>query len=220
MAVKPVNRRVGRSARDNAAAEARTRLAKRAKRAKFFRENKKRITLLVLGGIALFFLAIFTPIGPDMYYNSIQNRMFATPGMVGGNALNDLYKLGRFFGLTFRAEKANSCYDEIGKIYYGFTFTEYSQNPDEAMDKRFEAQRLKDRGEGRGPPYTVSPGDLPAVGKAIYQIADWNRAFRPRQFARRLFGLYVEDFYKDNPGACDADTIRQAKLAFDRLSGK
>ncbi len=220
MAVKPANRSARKSPRDIAAAEARARLAKRAKRTKFYRENKRRIVLLFLGGLTLLILAVFTPIGPDMYYNNIQNRKFSSPGALGTGVLNDLYKLGRFYGLTFRAEKANGCYDEIGKMYYGFTFTEYSQNPDEAMDRRFEAQRLKDRGEGKGPPYAVSPGDLTAVGEALYQIADWNRSFRPRQFARRLFELYVEDFYKDHPSACHPDTTRQAKLAFDRLSGK
>ncbi len=220
MALKSGNRTKNKSARDMAANQARNRLAKRAKRAKFFRDNKKRITYLVVGVILLLLLAFLTPFGPDIYYNNIQNRKFATPGSIGTGVVNDLYKLGRFYSITFRAEKGNEIYDEIGKMYYGFTFTEYSMDPNTAMDKRYEAQSLIERGDRKGPPFTIPESDLPGVGKALYQAAEFTRAARPRQFAKRLFELYLDDFHAEHPGACDPEITRLAQGAFNKLSGR
>ena len=208
------------SKQDATAMRARARLAGRAKRNRFMKENKKRIILGLMAFVVLAAVLVLSPIGQDMYYQRIEENRFSTPGTIAATTGDDLLTLGRFYGFTFRPQKMIEMYDEIGSMYYGFTFSEYMVNPENAEDKRFEAERLKKRGERSGPPYALDDANLRAVGASLYFAAEWTRSNRPKQFAKRLFDLYVEDFYVAHPEACDPATVGRAKLAADRLGGR
>lgn len=208
--------------RQDQAAKARSRMAKRAKRARFWKEQKKNLLLIFLGTLAIFGFAFFTPFGPDWYYNRIQNNKFIAPGQITPGVIKGLYKLGNFYGISFRKEQAMKIYDEIGKYYYGFTFTQFSQNPESAMDIRYEAERAVAKGTSSGPPYKIDVEDLKYVSEAIADAALLVQGSgRSRQFASRLYNdLYMGDFYEDHPEHCNPKTMQLVKTTGDRLAGR
>ncbi|MCC8164863.1 MAG: hypothetical protein LIQ31_01615 [Planctomycetes bacterium] len=212
--------KAGAKGRDLAAMKARSRLAARSRRSRFFKENKARITIAAVVFFLLMAILFLTPYGPNIYRQRIQERMFSSPGVLAPEVTNDLVRLGRFYSFTFRADKGLETYDEVGQLYYGFKFTEYMADPSGAEDRQFEAERLKKRGEILGPPYTVNADNLPGVGRALFYAAEYARSYRPKQFAVRLYQLYNNDFYERHPDACDPDMVQTAKGAEDKLLGR
>lgn len=202
---KPRGRMTGKSSRnkiDDKASKARARMAKRAKRARFLKENKKRITYGVLGFIGFLFFAFFTPFGPDYYYERLQQRKWESNGVIKSGYLSDLNKLASFYSMTFRSGKAAETYDEVGKIYYGFSFSEFAPEPGSAFEKR--AERLADieRGRASGPPFKVPDSDLPAVGYAALYAAEVFQGNGRRGFAKNLIkDLLLDDFIAEHPSA-------------------
>ena len=209
-------------ARQEQAAKARARMARRGKRARFWKEQKKNMLLIFLGFLLIAGLMIFTPFGPDWYYNRIQSRKFAAPGQIAPGVIKDLYSLGSFYGSSLRKDQAAKMYDEIATYYYGFTFTNFSQNPQGAMDRRFDAERAIAKGSSIGPPYKIDDADLRYVGLALGEAAFIVQGSgRSKQFAARLFNdLYMEDFYADHPEHCDPKMTELVKVAGDRLAGR
>lgn len=207
--------------REKKAAAARARMARRAKRTRFLKENKKRIIILFLCFLVVVFLAFFTPWGPDYYYSDIQITKMQDAGTVTPGAIERLYKLGRFYGYTFRKPKAQEMYNEIAVAFYGFKLQEYAQNPDRANEKRFQAQRAIAKDLSKGPPFKVSPLDVPYVGYAIVAMADILMESGPKDFPRKLYhNLYMEDFYVEHPEACDPALTEHASKTRDRLFGR
>ncbi len=214
--------RPGMRGRQEQATKARARMAKRAKRARFYKEHKKNILLAVCGFVFIVGFMVFTPFGPDWYYNRIQMRKFSAPGQIMPGTLRDMYSLGNFFAYSFRKDQAMKIYDEIGTYYYGFTFSQFSQNPQSAMDRRYEMEMAVEKGGSAGPPYRIDAADLRYVSLALSEAAGIVMGSgRSRQFAARLYNdLYMEDFYADHPEACDPKVTELVKAAGDRLAGR
>lgn len=194
--------------RQEQAAKARSRMARRAKRARFFKEQKKRIMIGFVCFLLLVFAVFFTPFGPDWYYGKIQLNKFASPGVVNEGAIRDLYKLGVFYSWTMRKNQAMETFDEISTAYYGFTFSQFAANPEQAWDKRFASEKNVAKGRSIGPPFKISDVDLPYIGLAIHEAAFIMKdSGRSKQFAKRLFrDLYIGDFYENHPEVCDQRT--------------
>lgn len=203
------------------AAQARIRMAKRGRRARFFKENKKR---LMYGGIFFALLmaaAFFTPLGPDWYYGKLQQKKWAGSGTIGEGYFEGLYKLGKFYDYTFRKDEAQKCYNEIGSLFYGFTFSSYGVNPTSAMETRFENERAKAKGLREGPPYNVSERDLPYVGYAIREVAEAFAADNRRGFGKNLVvDLFLNDFCEEHPFASPAEFTADMRRYGNFLSGK
>lgn len=206
--------------REQKAAQARGRMARRAKRARFFKENKKRILIAFLAFLVLNFLAFFTPWGPDYYYTDIQMRKFENPRTISPGVLEDLYKLGRFYSFTLRKNQAKETYAEIAKCFYGFTFEEYAQSPTNANEKRFQALRSIAREESNGPPYKVADSDIKYVGLAMYYTAEIMMESGPKSFPANLYNELYNEFKEENPSHLDPDITRLAKMTGDRLRGR
>lgn len=194
-------------------------MARRAKRARFFKEQKKRIMLGFVCFLLLVFVVFFTPFGPDYYYGKIQLNKFSSRGVVNSGAIRDLYKLGVFYSWTLRKNEAMEMYDEIAKAYYGFSFSEFAADPERSWDKRFAAEKNVAKGTSAGPPFRIDDSDIPFVGLALHEAAFLVKdSGRSKQYARRLFrDLYMGDFYENNPGACDQRTVTIMKNMAEQL---
>lgn len=190
-------------AKDNAS-KARDRMGRRARRQRFFKENKQRIMYGFLGFLLILYLAFFTPWGPAYYYNKMQERKWEKAGVLETGYITDLYKLGRFYAITFRSDDAQKCYDEIGMLKYGFTFSEYGADPGVAEEKRVKNLKQIEMGEIQGPPYIIPQSDACAVAFAIRETADKYWADNRRTFAKYLVvTLFQRDFLNEYPHACD-----------------
>lgn len=176
-------------------------MAGRAKRARFFKENKKRIGYCVLAFIAFVFFAFFTPFGPDYYYGKLQDRKWESNGVVQQGYLAGLYKLGKFYSFTFRQGKAVECYDEMATLFYGFKFSEFGLSPEKALEKRDIAEAEKARGKVMAP-FRISSADLPFIGYAIRAMAEHFMAEGRRGYSRNLvIKLYLDEFMEEHPDA-------------------
>ncbi len=215
------SRMSGRQRPGDKVANARVRMAKRARRARFFKENKKRIGYGVVLFILLMFAAFFTPLGPDWYYGKLQQNRMASASTVGTGYFEGLYKLGRFYQYTFRKDKAEECYNEIGAMFYGFTFSNFGTDPTGSMERRFESERQKAKGQIEGPPFAASERDLPYVGFAMHRVAEFFDADNRRGFGRNLVvDLYLNDFCQEHPFACPAEFTAEMRRYGDFLAGK
>lgn len=214
--------RAGIREREKQAAAARARMAKRGKRAKFWKENKKRLTLITLACIAAAFLAVFTPLGPDYYYATIQQNKFSSRGQIAPGTFKSLYNLGTFYANTLRKDKALECYDEILEGFYNFKAYEFGENADKSMEKYQASLRDVERGLTSGPPFRVPDSELPYVGYAIFSAAETMMAKgAARSFPQRLISqVYLNDFYVRFPEACDAKITDQARKIDERLTGR
>jgi hypothetical protein len=208
--------------RQEQAKRARERMAKRSKRARWWKEQKKHV-LMIVGGIVLIFgLMVFTPFGPDWYYNRIQNSKLAGPGQMTQGTIKRLYNLGVFYSYSFRSSEAVKIYDEVATYFYGFTFSEFAMNPLAAMDKRYAAEDLIAENASVGPPYSITGEDLKYVGLCLAEAGFLAQdSGRSRILAANLFNeLYMGDFYAEHPEACDPETTELVKAAGDRLAGR
>lgn len=202
------------------AAEARARMAKRAKRARFWKENKKRITMLTLFFFLLTFLALFTPFGTDWYYGKIQNMKRESTHSVAPGVIRELYKLGVFYSYTFRKTDALRCYDEIATLYYGFTFKEYAENPADAFDKRRNAEARKTRGEILGPPFPIQDDEIRYIGYAIWRYGEIIMYGQSKFFTQNIYEeLYIDDILAKFPQYCDDDVTTFVRNYVDRMRG-
>lgn len=203
--LKPKGRMTMKSSRmkgDDKASKARARMAARSKRARFFKENKKRITYSILGLIGFVVFAFFTPFGPDYYYGKLQQRKWESSGVIAPGYLPGLLKLARFYGYTFRQEQAMKTYNEIAQIYYGVPFNEFALSPTTALEKRYQKADNVAKGLDKGPPFKVPTGDVPAVGYSIQEMADIYVAQGRRGWGRNLIrDLFIGDFLEEQPNA-------------------
>ncbi len=205
---------------DARAAKARSRMAKRAKRDRWWKENKKRLLMIFLGFLLICFLCFFTPWGPEYYYSKLQDRKMASPDAVAAGYIEGLYKLGVFYNFTLRNSDAIRCYDEVGSLYFGYGITEYSKNPEAALDKRFTLDDRKKKGLSPGPPFIVPSSDLKYVGLAIWRVGEIIQKDQSRQFTYRIYnGLYLEDFKEANAIHCDPHVTEIVKNYVDRFTG-
>lgn len=205
---------------DAKAAKARARMAKRAKRARFFQENKKRLLMIFLGFLLIVFLLFGTPWGPNYYYMRLQEHKMENPGEVSPRYIEGLYNLGVFYNYTMRSADALRCYNEIGTLYFGFSISDYAYNPEAAEDKRFEAEKRIKKGLGSGPPFKVPASEIKYVGYAIWRVGDIIRRDQSRQFTYRIYkGLYLEDLLVNQPLSCDPKITEIVKGYVDRFTG-
>lgn len=203
------------------AAAARARMAKRSKRQRWIKENKKRITYCVLGFILLVFLAIFTPFGPDFYYNNIQMRKMESPTNIAPGTLKDLYSLAMFYQYTFRTKQALEVYNEMAGYYYVFKLTEYANNPDMAWEKRRTALNAVKSGGSKGPPFTINDIDMPYVGLAIFRAGEIMQGDQPKQFVYRIYkDLYLEEFKVEHPEAVEEKPTELIQRFVDKVEGR
>lgn len=203
------------------AAAARARMSKRAKRARWWKENKKRVTIASLGFLALVFLGLFTPWGPDYYYGGIQNRLMESPTRMAPNTIKDLYKLGVFYNFTLREDQAMEMYNEIAKYYYAFTFTEYSVDPESALERRYEAERRIKRQEAKGPPFEVPQNEIKYVALAIWRAGEILQKGGSRQFTYNIYkDLYLTEMIEDHPYAIDSGTKAIVEGYVQRREGR
>ncbi len=203
-----------------AAAAAKARLAKRARRQKFLKENKKRIILGALTLVMIFILAVMTPWGPDYYYGKIQIRRAETPGVIQEGVIRDMYKLGVFYLYTMRKGDAKRIFDEIASIYYGFTFTEFAQNPDGAYDKRSKAENNIKKGLTKGPPYPIPADEQRYIGYTLFRVAETMET-GPKQFIVRIYeNLYLNEFMELHPHDTDPTFDELVKGTVEKFYGR
>lgn len=202
------------------AAKARVRMAKRAKRDRWLRENKKRLLMIFVGFLLIVFLAVGTPWGPDYYYSRLQERKMNGPDAVAPGYIEGLYKLAVFYNFTLRESEATRCYDEIGKLYFGFTLSEYARNPGAAQDQQEMALTRIKKGLGNGPPFTIQDSEARYVGYSIWRLGEIMHKTQSRQFVYRIYnGLYMEDILDKYPIYCDATVTSTVKAYVDRFQG-
>lgn len=203
------------------AAAARARMAKRAKRARFWKENKKRITYVVICFLLVVFLAFFTPIGPDYYYSTLLNRKMATRDTVAPSYVKDLYGLGMFYNYTMRKEKAVECFDEIGQLYFGFKITDYAKNPDNALERRQQAEDRIKKGLGYGPPFKIEESELKYVGNSVWKVGEIIGVNQSKQFVNRIYdGLYMLELNEKHQNSLDPGITAIVKASVDRFAGR
>lgn len=203
------------------AAAARGRMARRAKRDRFIKENKKRIMMIIAGFFALLFLVFGTPWGPAWYYSKIQETKFSAPNRLSHGTITKLYKLGVFYQNTMRKNDALKCYDEIATYYFGFTLNEYSASYVTALDKQHRAEVAIKKGLSGGPPYAVADDELQYVALTIYQYGMIIRDTRSKQFTYRIWNdLYLEQFYKKYPQYLDPSVTKQVDGYVKRIMGQ
>lgn len=200
------------------AAAARARMAKRAKRQRWLKENKKRITIGVFGLVGVAFLAIFTPWGPEFYYNEIQLRKMESPDAVSPGTLKDLYGLGVFYHYSMRSKAAMEMYDEIAQLYFGFKLNDYALDPDAALEKQRQAEINKKKGTFKGPPFKIADIDTRYVGLAIWRYGEILQKERPRQFTYRIYkDLYLGEFAEKHPGETDPKVSDYIQTFVDKV---
>lgn len=203
------------------AAAARARMAKRSRRQRWIKENKKRITIGILVFIVIAFLAIFTPWGPEFYYNEVQARKMESKDVVSPGAIRDLYSLATFYHYSFREKNALDIYNEIGIAYFGFKITDYGLSPENAKEKRRQAELNKKKGVSGIPPFKIDDSDLPYVGLAIFRTGEIMQKDRPKQFIYRVYQeLYLDEFLEEHPDAADADITDEVQRYVDRFMGR
>lgn len=203
-----------------AASAAKARMAKRARRQRFWKENKKRILYGVVIFLLLVFLALGTPWGPNYYYGKIQARKMASPQAVSDGVLRDLYKLGVFYQYTMREQDALRMFNEMATLYYGFTLSEYATNPDRAFEKRRDAEIRIERGQSNGPPFRVSNEDMRYIPLAIWKVGEIIQKTQSRQFTVRLYDeLYINEFLELHPELADPEVTSLVRASVDRFKG-
>ncbi len=205
---------------DARAAKARGRMARRAKRDRWFKENKKRILMIFLGFLLIAFLAFFTPWGPDYYYNKLQEKKMSAPDTVAAGYIEGLYKLGVFYNFTMRENDAMRCYNELSTLYYGFSIYDYATNPETALDKRDDAEARKKKNLSNGPPFRVPDSDLKYIGYSIWRVGEIIQKAQSRQFTLRIWkDLYLDEFKEQHPIQCDPKVTEIVKNYVDRMLG-
>lgn len=203
------------------AAAARARMAKRSKRQRWMKENKKRLTIGILAFIALVFLAIFTPWGPDYYYGGIKLHLMETPTKISSKSLEKLYKLGTFYQYSLRSGAALEIYDEIGYLYFGVKLTEYGRTPTTAFEKRRDAEIRIKKGQIKGPPFTIPEEDIKYVALAVWRAGEIIKSENSKQFTYNIYNdLYLEELYQEYPNQMDRDVTEIVRGYVDRLKGR
>lgn len=202
------------------AAKARARMAKRGKRDRFWKKNKKRVTIAIGCFFVLVFLALFTPLGPDYYRSHID-----TDRVVGRNVragyIKELYNLGAMYQYTMRSEKALECYDEIGRLYMGVKFDTFAKFLESAQDERFKAENAIKKGQSGGPPYEIDSEDIRYVGYAIWRYGEIIQFTGSKQFAYRLYQyLYLDEILENHPNQTDRDVTALVQAYCDRFMGR
>ena len=203
------------------AAVARGRMARRAKRARFFKEHKKNILLAFIGFIIVVLLCVFTPWGPDYYYNQIQQRKMESPGAVAPGVLRDLYGLANFYNFTFRKAEAMKCYDEIGTLFFGFKISEYGMKPEVNFEQRRQAEIQIKKGLSSGPPFRVPDSDVIYVSLAIWRVGEMLHADGHRAFAYRIYkDLYSDEMVEKHGIYTDQHVNEIVKIYADKFTGR
>lgn len=200
------------------AAAARSRMSKRAKRQRWMKENKKRLTLGILGFVVVVFLALFTPFGPDWYYGGIKNELMESPTRVSHRSIEKLYKLGVFYNWTLRAKKAMEVYDEIGVLYFGYKFSEYAASPAHSAEKReMTLYRIK-KDQVKGPPFTIPEDEIQYVALAVWRAGEIMSKDLSKQFTFNIYkDLYLDELLEQYPDQMNLDVTRLVQLYVNRV---
>lgn len=194
------------SRKRNTALAARNRMAKRAKRQRFFKENKTRIMYGVILLFLLFLFAFFTPYGPDYYKSKIDETKMASKSYVREGYIKELYGLALFYNYTFREAEALKCFDEIYRLYAGFTLLDYVRSPEDNLEKQRQAILAMEREGFAGPPFKIADSDLPYVGYAIWHAGENMVKVMSRLLVNKAYeDLYLGEFYEKHPDKCDPE---------------
>jgi hypothetical protein len=204
-----------------AAAAARERMAKRARRAQFWKKNKKRVLIIILIAIAVPIIGLLTPWGPDWYYAKIQREKMQTPGRLRPGTLQKLFTLGVFYGYSMKSDKALEMFDEIGLAFFGVPLSKYGMDPNRGYDERMNNIERKAKGLSVGPPYDVDRSDIKYVGNAIYRIGQILDTRGGRQFTYILNKeFYMGILDEEYPDELDPDTTRLINDQMLRFEGR
>lgn len=202
------------------AAAARLRMAKRAKRARFIKENKKRILMIVCGFLLIVGLCVFTPMGPGYYRSMLDERRMDRPGVVSPGAIKDLYGLGVFYAYSFRGSLALECFDEIGRLYFGFKITAYPRDVPGNIEKRRLAEVQKKKGLSQGPPFEIDGSDIPYVAYAVWRTGEIIQHNRAKQDTYVIYrDLYMEEFADKHTYPLEPEVTALVKAWNDRFRG-
>lgn len=202
------------------AAAARARMAKRAKRARFMKENKKRITMIIVGFFILLALCFLTPWGPGYYRMKIEERKMQSPTAVSSGVIRDLYKLGEFYQYTMRSKDALACYDEIARLYFGFRITEFPRDPAGAFEKRRLAEVAIKKGMGNGPPFSIDESEILYVAKAVWRAGEIMSGDRSKNHILAVYrDLYQGELQQKFPHHMDSEINEIVKNWIDRQRG-
>lgn len=206
--------------RKNKAAAARARMASRAKRQRWWKENKKRVMYIVLSMVLLALLAFFTPWGPQYYRGQLENNKFESPGRLAPGYIQGMYNLGTFYLHTMRNTEALECYNEIANLYFAFKVTDFAQNSASALDKRDAALLAVRRGQRPGPPFQVDDSEVKYVGMAVWRAGEILRKQLASQFIFRIFNdIYLEEFLPKNEGKDDPETTKLVTTWVNKFRG-
>ena len=210
----------GRKAQ-NAAAAARARMSKRAERQRWWKENKKRLTIAFVFLIILTFVAFFTPLGPSYYRNKINDNLLTTDGRVTPGSIAKLYKLGVFYHYSFRLSQAQECYDEIGRLFFGFKITDFALDEEAARLQRETALANIKKNLISGPPYGVDDDEIKYAGFAIWRIGEIIEVNSSRLYTVNLYEkLYIETMEVDYKQHCDPDVNSIIHRYVDKARGR
>lgn len=194
------------SRKRNTAIAARNRMAKRAKRQRFFKENKQRIMYAVIFLVLFLIFAFMTPYGPEYYKSKIDETKMTSKSYVREGYVKQLYNLGMFYNYTFRETEALNCFNEIYRLYAGYSLLDYVANPEESFEKQRQTLLSIERDGFAGPPFKISDSDLPYVGYAIYHAGESMVKTMSRLLVNKAYAdLYIGEFYEKHPDKCDPE---------------
>lgn len=203
------------------AAKARVRMAKRAKRDRFWKQNKKRILIVTMVFFLLVFLGVFTPLGPDYYRSRIDSDKMVGSRNVRAGYLKELYNLGVLYQYTMRSDKAKECFDEIAHLYFGFKLDTFAKSPNRGYDERALAEGKIKKGQSQGPPYIVDSEDIRYVGYAIWRMGEIIQFTGSKQFAYNIYQLlYLDDILANHESQTDAGVTEIVQAYCDRFMGR
>ena len=169
-------------------ANAKIRLAKRAKRARFSKENKTKI--LLLGALVVFAPVIlaFMP-ATSNWFDDQAKEMIKGYEATGDSdklaeAIEKRYQLSQLYSYTLRPDKAAKQWDEIAKWYYGYSLMKWAEGAQKAIDAENDAliaRKNIQQGKSKGPPYGYNEAtrqidwpqeSIPYLEKVVINIAE------------------------------------------------
>jgi len=205
--------------RPNLGADAKARLAKRAKRAKFWKENKNKIIVLFLLVVVAPGVFLFSSAGPNtLYRDPIKELMKNAPaGTLPAEVVEKQNDMAVLYSWTLRYPQAVKEWDKIAEWYFGFSLLEWANNPARSEEIRARAENRRnniERGKGKPedrvpPPYIPFPAEaIPLVERAIIEVAESLLHTQPAKRTQRnriLEEIYMKDFIETRKNPFDPE---------------
>jgi len=161
-------------------AAAKIRLANRAKRARFWKENKTKILLLAALVVFSPLILAFMPATANWFENQakdlIKEYELSKDSERLAEAIEKKYNLSLLYSYTLRHDQAAKQWDDIAKWYYGYSVMKWSEGGQKRTDAESEALALRKKNARDGTigvPYDFPPESTPLLENSLINIAEY-----------------------------------------------